>query len=178
MQTNNNSEYKQYFIGDDELNLVCLDRTYINENNKFGKWLIELEKTFDIHNFDDWEFGGWQNEYFVFSYDSICGYNVPEDWRFCLIDDIAMKPTIDEIDTFIGELGIRTAFQLADECGFYEEEDYKKALTSREGLRRMFFCILYAIIITNPELREVDECEYRKIKNKNDEEVCDESEDE
>lgn len=78
-----------------------------------------------------------------------CGYVMPDDWKHSMVDGFASNIDIDDLEQYIGEIGIRKAFRLADDCGFYDEDDYKKALTTEEGLRRLFYAILYGLIDIN-----------------------------
>ena len=176
MQTDNND--RNYYMGDDaDLSIVCIHAEIISEkpNSNFVKWLNNIP--LGIEDFDDWEFGGWKNDYFVYSNGVQSGYNVPEDWKYSLIDYLCCLPTIDEVEIFIGELGIRKAFKLVDEYSYYEEENYKEALTTDDGLRRLFYCILDVIITINPKLTEITKKEYNNIKNRYEDSDNDEEED-
>jgi hypothetical protein len=122
----------------------------------FYRWLYELELGFLVEEIEGMEVDCDEDN------DDTIGYNMPENWRHLLIDYLCGSPSIDDVEIFLGELGIRKAFRLADECGYYEEDDYKEALTTDDGLRRLFFVVLDALILTNDDLTEVEEDEYRE----------------
>jgi hypothetical protein len=151
--------FNTFYVSDNRVELVKLNKQEMdiieNKSDKFHQWLIDLYLDQFIYDMDIVVDGKEDDD------DNSIGYIMPEDWKYTLIDNLAMIPTIDEIETFIGELGIRKAFKLADESGFYEEEDYKEALTTDEGLRRMFYMILYTLIEVDKDIEEVDEDEYR-----------------
>lgn len=155
-----------YYVSNIAVSLAILNRDEIadidrkiegrpdNYMGAFYRWLYDLDLDTDfvdrIGEIDGNEDGGK------------IGYNMPENWRHLMLDQLACVPTIDEVEIFLGELGIRKAFKLADECGYYEEEDYKEALTTDGGLRRLFYAVLDALILTNDELDEIEIGQYRE----------------
>lgn len=125
--------------------LVVTNKVYEKEfedsDNDFTRYMRNLIDQGDIedeaYSIDTQEEGKW------------CGYVMPDDWKHSMVDGFATNIDIDDLEKYIGEIGIRKAFRLADDCGFYDEEDYKKALTTEEGLRRLFYAILYGLIDIN-----------------------------
>lgn len=84
------------------------------------------------------------------------GYVMPENWKHQIIDDLVVDMDVDDVETYIGEIGIRKALRIADDCGFYEEEDMKDALSTDAGIKRLFYAIMWSFI----ELADgVEECE-------------------
>jgi hypothetical protein len=87
------------------------------------------------------------------------GYIMPDNWKHKMIDNYLLEIGVNDIEKFIGDIGIRKAFRFADECEFYEEENYKEALTSDEGLRRLFYAILWGLIDINDRV-DYDDNDY------------------
>lgn len=144
-----------YYIGDADKSLITLNEyCHINVNEgKFWDYLKNLIDDDDV------------NDYFADEVDryneadrNIIGYVMPENWKHQLIDKYATEISVDDIEKYIGELGIRKAFRIADDCGFYEEDNYKDALTSNAGLRRLFYAILWLFIDINDKYNfDIDE---------------------
>ena len=111
----------------------------------------------------------------------LIGYIMPEDWKFQLVDKCASEIDIKKIDKYIGEIGIRLAFRYACECEFYEEEDFKEALSTDAGVRRLFYAILWGLIDINDKgenddetyITEYNEEDYMEQMSPDDDEVDD-----
>jgi hypothetical protein len=160
--------YNSYYVSKNRCYLISLNRDEIAEidrkikgrpNNYMGafyRWLYKLDLDYLIDDIENMEYDCKEDD------DNTIGYNMPENWRHLLIDDLCGSPSIDDVEIFLGELGFRKAFRLANECGCYEEDDYKEALTTDGGLRRLFYAVLDALILVNDEVEEVEEDEYRR----------------
>ena len=147
-----------YYLSSERCGLVALNTDEIDSIDKqsFVRWLYNL----NLFDWVDAIDGGLEERTDDYSK---TGYCMPCDWNHSLIDELAMFPTIEEVEVFLGEVGFRKAFKLADECGYYEEADYKVALTTDEGLRRLFFAVLDALIVINDDLKEVEDFEYSEV---------------
>ena len=111
----------------------------------------------------------------------LIGYIMPEDWMYQFVDKCASEIDIKDIDKYIGEIGIRLAFRYACECEFYEEEDFKEALSTDAGVRRLFYAILWGLIDINDKgenddetyITEYNEEDYMEQMSPDDDEVDD-----
>jgi hypothetical protein len=104
----------------------------------------------------------------------LIGYVLPEDWKYKFVDKCSAEIDIKKIDKYIGEIGFRLAFKFACECEFYEEEDFKEALSTDAGVRRLFYAMLWGLIDINdrcntdnnmPYFEEVDKDAYEEMMN-------------
>lgn len=168
-----------HYVIDSDLMLVCLNKQItrkidkhligkarpICEWGKFFSWINDdLEMRFEDSEWDEDLADIVNGEYVEDNMNGLIGYILPIDWRYLLLDYFAKRPSIDEIEAFIGELGIRKAFALADKCGFYNGD--LNSLKTDDGIRHLFLCILDAIIITNPKCKIIEEDEYKKYFHK------------
>jgi hypothetical protein len=100
------------------------------------------------------------------------GYVMKEGWKFELLNDLLEEINVDDMEKYIGELGIRNAFEYADTCGFGDDADLK--LWTDAGLQSLFFKIMYHTmeVCFNVESFD-DEEEYKKeFTNKFDKMTC------
>jgi hypothetical protein len=113
------------------------------------------------------------------------GYVMPENWKHLLVDKYATDVCINDIEEYIASIGMRRTFRFANECDFYEEENYKEALQYEDGLRRLFYAMLWVLIDINDNkdcdgeeyINEFEEDDY-KTQMGDDQESDDEESDE
>jgi hypothetical protein len=147
-----------YFIAtpddnNDDTSLVqlrCDFRSFEN-NTKFDTFLNKLDE--DINdgiyvNFGMSDFNGEKR-----------GYAMECDWKYQLIDYLIEDVNAADIETYIGELGIRRAYRYADASDFVELND---DLRTYEGLKSFFFKIMDHIMDLSPNVYEVEEQDYKK----------------
>lgn len=104
------------------------------------------------------------------------GYVMPENWKHQIIDDLVVDMDVDDIEIYIAEIGIRKALKIADDCGFYEDDCMREALTTDQGIKRLFYAIMWSFIELDDGVKEVEQDEYERIYEEN--AVNDEDEDE
>jgi hypothetical protein len=147
-----------YFIAtpddnNDDTSLVqlrCDFRSFEN-NTKFDTFLNKLDE--DINdgiyvNFGMSDFNGEKR-----------GYVMECDWKYQLIEYLIEDVNAADIETYIGELGIRRAYRYADASDFVELND---DLRTYEGLKSFFFKIMDHIMELSPNVYEVEEEDYKK----------------
>jgi hypothetical protein len=81
------------------------------------------------------------------------------DWKYQLIEYLIEDVNAADIETYIGELGIRRAYRYADASDFVELND---DLRTYEGLKSFFFKIMDHIMELSPNVYEVEEEDYKK----------------
>jgi hypothetical protein len=120
----------------------------------FKKYLEELEKNEmrieprnTVHTYD--------NPHHIVS--SKNGYIMPDSWKHKLIDTIVTETHIDDIETYIGELGIRKAFKLYEDMGIGDEHPNP---ATDDGLMLLFYGVLYQIIEIGEGVEEIDREQY------------------
>ena len=153
----NQHKMTTYFIAtpDDDNNdtslvqLRCDFRSFEN-NTKFDTFLNELDEK--INDAVDC---------FGMSYPNAekHGYVMECDWKYQLIEYLIDDVNAADIETYIGELGIRRAYRYADASDFVELND---DLRTYEGLKSIFFKIMDHIMELSPNVYEVEEEEYKK----------------
>jgi hypothetical protein len=158
-----NNDYNEYFITTyTDNNVDCALITYnaqIYNSLKEGSTFKDFLKNYNLFDLADMygkvdiignHNGGEEETEYGY------GYVMPDGWKHQIIDDLVADMDVDEIDTFIGEIGIRKAFKIADDSGIYEDDT--RAFLTDDGIKKLFFAILYSII----ELADgVEQCEDR-----------------
>ena len=87
-------------------------------------------------------------------------YGMECDWKYQLIEHFIDDLNAADIEIYIGELGIRRAYRYADASDFVELND---DLRTYEGLKVFFFKIMDHIMELCPNVKEIDEDEYREL---------------
>jgi len=80
-------------------------------------------------------------------FEDLFGYNMPDGWKHKMVDEFINDMSIQDIKTFINDIGFIKCVELVNNCEFYEEEEGSlKALLTNDGLRRFFYCVMYEMI--------------------------------
>jgi hypothetical protein len=79
-------------------------------------------------------------------FEDLFGYNMPDGWKNNMVDEFITDMSIQDIETFINDIGFIKCLKLANDGGIYEEDNYLEALLTHDGLRRFFWCVLYEMI--------------------------------
>lgn len=74
------------------------------------------------------------------------GCALTEDWKHELVDYLVEMMNVEEIEGYIANIGMTKCAQLVDNGGMYESENMLQELTTIEGLRKFFYCVMYEII--------------------------------
>jgi hypothetical protein len=126
----------------------------LHDGCDFKKYLEELknkemriEPRDTVHTYD--------NPHHIVS--SKNGYIMPDSWKHELIDTIVTETPIDDIETYIGELGIRKAFKLYEDMGIGDEHPNP---ATDGGLFLLFYGVLYQIIEIGEGVEEIDSEQY------------------
>jgi hypothetical protein len=82
---------------------------------------------------------------------------MPDSWKHELIDNIVTETSIDDIDKYIGQLGIRKAFNLYEDMGIGDEPPN---LATDDGLMSMFYGVLDQIFDIGEGVEQIDKEEY------------------
>jgi hypothetical protein len=82
------------------------------------------------------------------------GYAMKDSWKFDLINEVFTPMNVNEMEIYIGELGIRRAFRYAYDCGFGDDEDLK--LYEESGLRQLFYKVIYHSLDLNYNVEMID----------------------
>ena len=85
------------------------------------------------------------------------GYKMPDGWKHELIDNIVVETPIDDIEKYIGQLGIRKAFNLYEDMGIGDEPPN---LATDDGLMWMFYGVLDQIFDIGEGVEQIDKEEY------------------
>ena len=156
----NQHKMSTYFVAtpdedNNNTNLVqlrCDFRSFEN-NTKFDTFLNELDEKINE-----------EVECFGMSYSDLSGnkrsYAMEIDWKYQLIEHLIDDVNAADIETYIGELGIRRAYRYADASDFVELDD---DLRTYEGLKAFFFKIMDHIMELCSNVYEIDEDEYKKL---------------
>ena len=85
------------------------------------------------------------------------GYKMPDGWKHELINNIITETSIDDIDKYIGQLGIRKAFNLYEDMGIGNEPPN---LATDDGLMSIFYGVLDQIFDIGEGVEQIDKEEY------------------
>jgi hypothetical protein len=155
--SSNANDYNEYYIAT------------ANGNNRFGKLLVLN------HSVTDWlpdgcDFKKYLDElvknelrieetayYFNDNQILIQGYKMPDSWKHELIDNIVVETPIDDIEKYIGQLGIRKAYKLYDDMGVGDEQPNP---ATNDGLMLLFYGVLDQIFNIGEGVEEIDKEQY------------------
>jgi hypothetical protein len=156
MATNAN-DYNDYYIATDNGNnlyrkLLVLNKSVMDgllDGCDFKKYLYNLEKNELCI----------EETAFILTNGSTStkGYKMPDGWKHELIDNIVTETSIDDIDKYIGQLGIRKAFNLYEDMGIGDEPPN---LATDDGLMSMFYGVLDQIFDIGEGVEQIDKEEY------------------
>lgn len=154
-----NNEY--YMTMETEINengdLIAFNQDVLNSLKhacEFERFLNKYDLTEHIKLYGETEKTDMEGPENVF--EDLFGYNMPEGWKHTMVDEFINDMSIGDIETFINDIGFIKCLNLANDCGFYDEDDYKKALLSKDGLCRFFYCVLYQMIEIADGIEEID----------------------
>jgi hypothetical protein len=68
-------------------------------------------------------------------------WDMDEDWRHKLIDNLVCGIDIDYIEEMIADIGFRKCCKIADDIGFCEDMTLED-LSTDMGMRKLFYCVL------------------------------------
>lgn len=85
--------------------------------------------------------------------------SIDEEWKHNLFGRLVCID-INLIENIIGDVGIRRAFKIVDECGINDDSMTLEELSSDIGMRKIFYCILDQQLGINDGFDEIDEDEW------------------
>lgn len=138
--------YSEFYLGNTEDDLLVM-------TGKWGKITSEVRSfmdNLDLEEYIEIVAGGA-----VFKYDDVSGYHLPDGWKFDMVDSIVEDIYIDDIEKYIGEIGIRECCKIIKDSDMFGDE--LPDLSTDLGLKQVFYCILYNAIEMNSYYEEVDE---------------------
>lgn len=149
MTTNNNDDYCDYYLGTGRL--LVLNQSVMDglpNGCDFKKYLEKLDKN---------EMSIEETAYRITNTTFTKGYKMPDGWKHELIDNIVVETHIDDIEKYIGELGIRKAFKLYDDMGIGDEPPNP---ATDDGLMSLFYGVLDQIIKIGEGVEQIDKEQY------------------
>jgi hypothetical protein len=156
MATNANN-YNDYYIATDNGNnlyrkLLVLNHSvtdWLPDGCDFKKYLDELVKN---------ELSIEETAFILTNGStSTKGYKMPDSWKHELINNIIVETPIDDIEKYIGQLGIRKAFKLYEDMGIGDEQPNP---ATNDGLMLLFYGVLDQIFDIGEGVEEIDKEEY------------------
>lgn len=171
------NDYNEYFIAMfNDTNVNCGLITYnkglyngLKEGSTFKDYLknynfFDLTENYGIVDVYGNHNGGETETNFGY------GYVMQESWKHEMIDYIVDKMDVDDIETYIAEIGIRKAITIADECEFYDEEEkdcMREVIMTDQGIKRLFSAIMWSFIELAEGVQELEKDEYERIIEEN-----------
>lgn len=138
--------YNEFYLGNTEDDLLVM-------TGKWGKITSEVRSFMD--NLDLEGYLKNVEGVSVAKYDDVSGYHLPDGWKFDMVDSIVENIYIDDIEKYIGEIGIRECCKIIKDSDIFGDE--LPDLSTDLGLKQVLYCILYHAIQTNSYYEEVSE---------------------
>jgi len=126
---------------------------------------------------DDSTFKIFVNDYIISEQEDTCssvgekyevkgnwvGCALAEDWKHNLVDDWVGTMRADVIEKYIAEIGLIKCCKFVDDCGMYESENILQELTTVEGLRKFFYCVMYEIMEIAKGVIAIEQDEFEHV---------------
>ena len=150
-------DYNEYYLGENDeigINLMTIkNKTHYDFHSAFGSYLESLDANLDGL------VGEYGKEYWKPTKNGlIAGYEMPNNWKMSMIDDIINDETLEDMEKYINEIGIDKATKIVMECPYYDDE--LPDITDEVGLKHFFLLMMYEIIGIGEGIQQVEKEEF------------------